>query len=112
MICVGEGLCSSLFAPEKAVAYSTLSKDYKLTETNAEIITIQAETAKIKNSKSLIPKSNNSDAGMTPTNPYTSKINYIGGTSWQSPGSAMNWTFKKRTLSSALHSMTKGCSMK
>ena len=83
----------SLIAPEKAVAYSTLSKDYKLTETNAEIITIQAETAKIKNSKSLIPKSNNSDAGMTPTNPYTSKINYIGGTSWQSPGSAMNWTF-------------------
>ena len=30
---------------------------------------------------------------MTPTNPYTSKINYIGGASWQSPGSSMNWTF-------------------
>ncbi len=87
----------SLIAPENAEAYAVVSDDYNVTDTDADIITIQAESAKIKNSKSLIPKSNNSDAGMTPSNPYTSKINYIGGTSWQSPGSAMTWTFNVKT---------------
>ncbi len=79
--------------PEAPKAYAELSKDYKLKENDAKIITIQAESANVKNSKSLIPKSNNSDAGMTPCNPYTSKINYIGGSAWQSPGSMMTWNF-------------------
>ncbi|MBQ1186113.1 MAG: extracellular solute-binding protein [Clostridia bacterium] len=87
----------TLTVPDKAKAYEDLSVDYNLEANDADIITIQAENAKIKNSKSLIPKSNNSDAGMTPADPYTSKINYIGGTAWQSPGSAMNWTFNVET---------------
>jgi len=84
----------SLIPPQKTASYSDLSKKYKLKENDAKIITIQAENADIKNSKSLIPKSNNSDAGMTPCDPYTSKINYIGGSSWQAPGSMMTWKFK------------------
>ena len=63
----------------------------------ADIITIQGEAAKIKNSKSLIPKSNNADAGMTPANPYLSLINYIGGTAWQKPGSSMTWDLEVKT---------------
>lgn len=86
-----------LIAPERAVAYSELSKDYKLNKNEAKRIEIQGEDAGIKNSKSLIPKSNNSDAGMTPCDSQTSKINYIGGTSWQSPGSMMTWNFKVKT---------------
>ena len=42
----------------------------------------------------LIPKSNNSDASMTPKDPYKNKINFIGGTSWQSSGSRLEWKFK------------------
>ncbi len=84
-------------APENTLSYSELSKNYKFKNTKANIIEIQAESADIKNSKSLIPKSNNSDAGMTPSDPYTSKINYIGGTSWQAPGSTMTWKFNVKT---------------
>ena len=87
----------ALTAPENAASYAEISGGYDLKAPNAEIITIQAENAIIKNSKSLIPRSNNSDAGMTPSNAYTSKINFIGGTSWQSPGSSMNWKFKVET---------------
>ena len=86
-----------LTAPESAEAYSEISGGYELKENDAKIIEIQAESATIKNSKSLIPRSNNSDAGMTPNNAYTSKINYIGGTSWQAPGSKMIWNFKVET---------------
>ncbi len=87
----------SLIPPQKTASYSDLSKEYKLKENDSKIITIQAENADIKNSKSLIPKSNNSDAGMTPCDPYTSKINYIGGSSWQAPGSMMTWKFNVET---------------
>lgn len=86
-----------LTAPESVDEYSIVSGGYELKTNDAEIITIQAENAIIKNSKSLIPRSNNSDAGMTPNSAYTSKINYIGGTSWQSPGSKMIWNFKVDT---------------
>ena len=84
-------------APENPEAYAEVSKNYDLKTNDVKVITIQGEKAVIKNSKSLIPKSNNSDAGMTPANAYTSKINYIGGTSWQSPGSSMTWNFNVET---------------
>ena len=87
----------TLIPAEKTEKYSEISKDYKFNNIDAQIITIQAEKADIKNSKSLIPKSNNSDAGMTPNDPFTSKVNYIGGTSWQTPGSTMTWNFKVET---------------
>jgi len=87
----------SLVPPVKTVNYDELCKEYDLKTNNADVITVQAENAKIKNSKSLIPKSNNSDAGMTPCNAYKSQINYIGGTSWQSPGSMMTWDFDVET---------------
>lgn len=87
----------SLIAPEKTKGYSEYSKDYDLLENDGKIITIQAENANIKNSKSIIPKCNNSDAGMTPVSPYISRINYIGGSSWQTPGSKMTWDFNVET---------------
>lgn len=30
---------------------------------------------------------------MTPSDSHRTKINYIGGSSWQSPGSALYWRF-------------------
>lgn len=87
----------TLVVPEKVEAYAALSKGYSLEYNGADIITIQGEAVKVKNSKSLIPKSNNADAGMTPVNPYLSLINYIGGTAWQKPGSAMTWDFEVET---------------
>ena len=84
----------SFVAPEVTESYATVSGTYNLSEVaDAEIITIQGEAADIKSSSSIIPKSNNSDASMTPRNAYTMKINYLGGTSWQMPGEEVTWKF-------------------
>ena len=80
--------------PETVKSYAEVSSAYNLTEnSDLGIITIQGEDADIKTSSSIIPKSNNSDASMTPRNAYLMKINYIGGTSWQMPGDEVVWKF-------------------
>lgn len=83
-----------LCPPEKTVAYSEISKDYDIAESDAVVITLQGEAADEKSSNSIIPKSDNSNAGMTPSDYYNQKINCIGGTSWQSPGSKLTWNFE------------------
>ncbi len=82
-----------LTAPESCESYSSVSAHYDIQAVDAEIITLQGEQASRKSSKSMIPKSNNSDAGMTPSDAYKTKINYIGGTSWQTPGEKLTWSF-------------------
>ena len=80
--------------PETVLSYAEVSSTYNLTEnSDLDIITIQGEDAAVKSSSSIIPKSNNSDASMTPRNAYLMKINYIGGTSWQMPGDEVVWKF-------------------
>lgn len=84
-------------APEKPESYKTVAKGYKNTKTDAKQIVIHAEDAAIKTAASIIPKSNNSDAGMTPCDPSLTKINYIGGTAWQKPSQRLTWNFKVET---------------
>ena len=80
--------------PEEVKSYAEISSAYNLVEnSDLGIITIQGEAADIKTSSSIIPKSNNSDASMTPRNAFLMKINYIGGTSWQMPGDEVVWKF-------------------
>ena len=80
--------------PEVVQSYAEVSATYNLQEnSDLGIITIQGEDAAVKSSSSIIPKSNNSDASMTPRNAYLMKINYIGGTSWQMPGDEIVWNF-------------------
>lgn len=83
--------------PEQTESYESVSKNYRDTATSAEIITIQGEDAAFKTSASIIPKSNNSDSGMHPADPMRTKINYIGGTAWQSPADRLTWNFKAET---------------
>lgn len=80
-------------APEKIESYEEVSASYDVKDLDADVITIEGESADVKTSNSIISKSNNSDAGMTPSHNYLTKINYIGGTSWQSSGSAITWNF-------------------
>ncbi len=85
-------------APEKIESYEKVSASYDVKDLNADVITIEGENAYLKTSNSIIPKSNNSDAGMTSSDSsssdaYRTKINYIGGTSWQSSGSTLTWNF-------------------
>ncbi len=84
--------------PEMVQSYEQVSSSYDEKKLGADIITIEGENADVKSSNSIIPKSNNSDAGMsswdsTSSDPYVTKINYIGGTSWQSTGSTISWSF-------------------
>ncbi|MBO5358094.1 MAG: extracellular solute-binding protein [Clostridia bacterium] len=84
-----------LAAPEKLLSYNELSKDYdKNAVTDAKTIVIEGESAKIKTSSKLIPKADNSDAGMSPLDVMYTKLNYIGGTSWQEAGQTLEWSFK------------------
>lgn len=84
----------SFVAPEKVESYEMVSASYDVKDLDADIITIEGENADIKTSNSIIPKSNNSDAGMTPNDSYLTKINYIGGTSWQTSGNSITWRFE------------------
>ena len=83
-----------LCPPEQCENYAQVSENYEITESDANIITIQGEDAAIKSSGSVVPKSNNSDAGMTPASSKNTFINYIGGTAWQSPGQTLTWNFE------------------
>ena len=90
-------------APEEEISYEEyLERNPEFSNVDAGIITIEGENADVKSSNSIIPKSNNSDAGMTAwdgkgSDPYHTKINYIGGTSWQTTGSKLSWTFNVKT---------------
>ncbi len=79
--------------PEEVKSYKDVSASYDVKDLDAEVITIEGEAADVKSSNSIIPKSNNSDAGMSPSHKYLTKINFIGGTSWQSSGSRIEWNF-------------------
>ncbi len=87
----------TFIAPEKIKPYSQVSASYDVNDTDADIITLEGEKADIKSSNSIIPKSNNSDAGMSPSDAYTTLLNYIGGTSWQTPGTSIAWNFDVET---------------
>lgn len=64
-------------------------KDY----TGAQF-SLQAEQTTAKNDRSVIGKSDNSNPGVTPSDPYKQKVNYIGGSNWSMPDEYITWTVK------------------
>lgn len=83
-----------LIPPENVQDYASVAADYTVQPlTSADPIILQGEDADVKSTNSLVPKSDTSDAGMSPSSPYITKLNYIGGTSWQSPGETLVWNF-------------------
>ena len=56
-------------------------------------IYIEGEDAVYKSSNTFVPLSDTGNAGMSPASPYLTKLNYIGGTSWNSPGDKLTWDF-------------------
>lgn len=86
----GEGtLASAAFtAPEQVAAYQ---KPADLSGTNNKIITIEGESAFLKTSKSLIPRSDMANASVSPADPVKGKLNYVGGANWSTPGHTLTW---------------------
>lgn len=54
-------------------------------------IILEAEDGAVKTSRSIVPRSDNTSAAVVPSNPYKTKINYIGGSNWSSLGDAISW---------------------
>ena len=84
-----------LSAPEQAPSYENYFDSSKYAE-DKEVapIIIQGEDATVKNDNSLVPKATNGNAEMAPIDPYLTKVNNIGGTSWQTPGQEISWQFE------------------
>lgn len=58
---------------------------------NNKPIVIEAEDAEFKNDRALIPLSDNGSPLVHPSNAVISKLNYIGGNNWSSPGQTIFW---------------------
>lgn len=83
-----------LVPPEVDSTYEEYYKQHGgKTAVKAEPIVLEGENAINKTSYAIIPKSDTLDASVTPSNAKTTCLNYIGGTSWQSPGEAISWSF-------------------
>lgn len=54
-------------APEQIDSYKDVSASYDVKDLDADVIPIEGENADVKSSNSIISKSNNSDAGMSPS---------------------------------------------
>ena len=85
-----------LLKPDKAASY-TAPADNKYNTANTEPIVLEGEKAFLKNSRSLIPLSDSASAAVNPAEPGKTKLNYIGGTNWQRPGSLLSWDFYVET---------------
>lgn len=86
-----------IVAPERMLSFSDTEKLYKsngYTEADGNSIIIEAENAVLKSERSLVPKSDNGSANVTPSNPYKDYCNYIGGSSWKSTGEEIIWEFE------------------
>ena len=85
-------------APEQTLSYKEYFDESKFSEMpEVGDIVIQGEDATIKSDNSLIPKTNNGSNDMIPVDPYLTLINNIGGTSWQSVGQKIEWSFEVET---------------
>lgn len=76
-------------APAQTAAYASPKK----VDTVEEYVVLEGEKADLKNERSLIPLSDNDSAAVYPSSPSHSRLNYIGGSNWSTPGSALTWNF-------------------
>lgn len=85
----------------KAVKYDEIPsyKDYikengKSNDYEGKEIVIEGEEAMTKTSDSLVPKSDNSEASLSPSSPSKDIMNYIGGPNWSNVGDTLYWDVK------------------
>ena len=79
-----------LVTPEKTEKYRKPTNE----KTDAETLIIEGEDAVYKSSNTLIPQSDTQDSGISPASPYKQKLNYIGGSSYNSPNDTLVWEFE------------------
>jgi len=85
-----------VFAPQEVYKpYAEVSKNYDPSlKASADIIKIEGEDATYKSSHSLVGQYDQSDPSVSSangSNPYLTRINYIGDVNWASPGQRITW---------------------
>lgn len=92
---VGFRLSSVTLSPaENEAPYKEYIKNYDTDSKNdAEAVILQAEQSINKTSSALIPKSDTLNEQIKPADPKKIMLNYLGGTSWQTAGEQLSWTF-------------------
>ena len=84
-----------LSAPEVYKSYAEVSKDYDTSKKAASgVIKIEGEDAAFKNANSLVAQYDQTDPSISSangSNPYLTRINYIGDVNWASPGQRLTW---------------------
>lgn len=85
----------SLVPPENEPSYEeyTALHNGSGDSDGVQTITLEGEHAVNKSSFSLIPQSDTLDAATSPADPMKTKMNYIGGSSWQYAGESVSWRF-------------------
>lgn len=80
--------------PIKTADYKTYKSDNgDKANYNGEPVIIEAEDAVYKTDKTLIPKADNSDPGISPASATKTLLNTIGFNSWNSPNESLTWEF-------------------
>lgn len=87
-----------LEAPVEYEDYNTVSENYDKSEyaTIKEPIKLEGESAVYKSSYSLVAQYDQTDPSVSSKNgsdPYKTRINYIGNTNWSTPGDKLTWKF-------------------
>ena len=83
-----------LYPAEREPSYEEYIKNYDAdAENGAETVVLQAENSVNKTSFALIPKSDTLNDAVKPADPKKIMLNYMGGTSWQTPGEQISWSF-------------------
>ncbi len=81
--------------PEQYKPYSEVSASYDTSKkVSADTIKIEGEDAKFKNANSLVAQYDQTDPSVSSvngSNPYLTRINYIGDVNWASPGQRLTW---------------------
>lgn len=80
--------------PVVAASYTQMQQAYaQLNYRDAKdtVRVLEGEKADLKTSATMSPLSDPTSPDVQPTNPYSDKINYIGGTNWQEPGERLTW---------------------
>lgn len=81
--------------PEQYKPYAEVSKDYDTSKkVSADTIKIEGEDAIYKNANFLVAQYDQTDPSVSSvngSNPYLTRINYIGDVNWASPGQRLTW---------------------
>ena len=84
-----------LCPPEEYKSYAEVSATYdKSLKVNADVIKLEGEDANYKSTHSLVAQYDQTDPSVSSakgSNPYLTRINYIGDVNWASPGQRLTW---------------------